>query len=101
MAQMAPREVDQINVKTPRYYGDTGGDGWYAEYQIPYPRVLASKYKGDQNRHIFYRSSDVQLWDVRAPVDEKLLRGVYSVFGKIVSMSTRVGRALLVDVLTF
>lgn len=54
-----PRTVDGINVRRRKYYGDTGGPGWYAELQFPIQRRLGLRYQPFWKKQVYVRSTEL------------------------------------------
>lgn len=78
-----PRVVDDINVKRPAFYGDTGGPGWYAESQYPVRRRLAVEYKPRWGRDVYIRPTELILPALKLPIDLESIRAKFERFNLV------------------
>jgi hypothetical protein len=79
-----PRLVDNETVCEPKFYGEVGGKGWFAELQYPERIRLTKGYDPRLNKDVWSACKGVYIFPLPTPVDLQGLKTHFSGFGEIV-----------------
>ncbi|WVQ82910.1 hypothetical protein IAT38_005046 [Cryptococcus sp. DSM 104549] len=75
------RYVDDILIKVPAFYGDTGGPGWYPELQHPVQTRLAVRFNPILGRTVYINPTAIFMTGVRHGMGMEDVRRVFTDLG--------------------